>query len=92
MTLMSELDQMRVRLEALEAEVARLREESAATRTLASMADRDVAEMRVTMRAHTQTLNALRETQLEQGRAFMKTLTEHGQVLAAILAKLNSSD
>lgn len=74
---MSEQNELRRRVEALEgqlarigeleAEVARLREDAAATRTLASMADRDVAEMRTTMRGHTQVLNALRETQIEQG-------------------------
>ncbi|MDQ4032611.1 MAG: hypothetical protein M3332_10230 [Actinomycetota bacterium] len=31
-------------------------------------ADRDVSEVRAELRAHTQALNALRETQLEQGR------------------------
>jgi hypothetical protein len=57
------------RINELEAEVARLREDAASTRTLASMADRDIAEMRTTMRGPTQVLGALRETQIEQGRA-----------------------
>ncbi|MGH3796276.1 MAG: hypothetical protein ACRDSP_15440 [Pseudonocardiaceae bacterium] len=35
---------------------------------LAAGADRDVSEVRAELRAHTQGLNALRETQLEQGR------------------------
>ncbi|GGP00289.1 hypothetical protein [Wenjunlia tyrosinilytica] len=74
---MSEVEELRRRLEALEGEVDRLREENAATRTLASMADRDVAEMRAALRAHTQTLGALRETQLDQSR----TLDAHGTVL-----------
>ena len=38
------------------------------TRLLAAGADRDVSEVRAELRAHTQALNALRETQLEQGR------------------------
>ncbi|MDQ3760618.1 MAG: hypothetical protein M3460_02660 [Actinomycetota bacterium] len=46
----------------------RLREEVAAARALAALADRDVAELRTEMRAHRQVLNALRETQLEQGQ------------------------
>ena len=37
-------------------------------RVLAAVADRDVSEIRAELRAHTQGLNALRETQLEQGR------------------------
>ena len=62
---------METRLTLVEREVARLREESAVTRAdaaaarvLATGADRDVSEVR----AHTQALNALRETQLEQGQ------------------------
>ncbi|MGK5497564.1 hypothetical protein [Streptomyces sp. URMC 125] len=65
---LEELERKVARIGELEAEVARLREDAASTRTLASMADRDVAEMRTTMRGHTQVLNALRETQLEHGQ------------------------
>ena len=68
----------------LEQEVAQLREQAAlsssdatAARVLAAGADRDVSEVRSELRAHTRALNALRETQLEQGRM----LTEHGQML-----------
>jgi chromosome segregation ATPase len=59
----------------LEHEVTQLRErvalamsDAAAARVLAAGADRDVSEVRAELRAHTQTLNALRETQVEQGR------------------------
>lgn len=62
------------RLRAVERETARLREQqglsaadAAAARTLAAGADRDVSEVRAELRAHTRALNALRETQLEQG-------------------------
>jgi chromosome segregation ATPase len=65
----------------LERELGRLREEAArdrasteaarvdasAARVLAAGADRDVTEVRAELRAHTQSLNALRETQVEQG-------------------------
>jgi chromosome segregation ATPase len=61
------------RLAVVERELARLREEvstirtdSQAARVLAAGADRDVTEVRAELRAHTQALNALRETQLEQ--------------------------
>jgi chromosome segregation ATPase len=60
---------LETRVEALEAEVARLREDGATTRAIAALADRDVAEIRTTHRATTAVLNALRETQLEQGQA-----------------------
>lgn len=47
------------------AEVART--DAAAARILASGAYEEVGEMRAKLDAHTRTLNALRETQLEQG-------------------------
>ncbi|WP_435059506.1 hypothetical protein [Streptomyces sp. bgisy060] len=86
---MSELEELRQRLDALEAEVGRLREESAATRTLSSMTDRDVAEWRVAMRGHTQSLSALRETQLEQGQALNglnATVRQLSEVVGGIAA------
>jgi predicted TIM-barrel fold metal-dependent hydrolase len=50
---------------ALETELALVRQEAAAARALAAGADRDVADYRAELRAHTRTLGALRETQLE---------------------------
>jgi hypothetical protein len=73
----SDLDEIRERMDAPEAEVSRLCEDAAATRTLAAMADRDASEVRGALRAHTQSLNALRETQIEQGR----TLDAHTRTL-----------
>jgi chromosome segregation ATPase len=59
----------------LEHEVARLRDEvhhsrtdAAAARVLAGGADRDIAAFGTKLEAHTKTLNALRETQLEQSQ------------------------
>lgn len=72
---MSDLDEIRNRVDLLEAEVAQLREDAAATRTLAAMADRDASEVKGALRAHTQALSALRETQVEQGRT-LQTLAE----------------
>jgi chromosome segregation ATPase len=69
-------DDVEARFTRLEHEVAELREQvaltrsdAAAARVLAAGADRDVSEVRAELRAHTQGLNALRETQLEQSRA-----------------------
>jgi chromosome segregation ATPase len=69
-------DAAEARFTRLEHDVAELREQvtlaksdAAAARVLASGADRDVSEVRAELRTHTQGLNALRETQLEQGRA-----------------------
>ena len=63
------------RVAVLEREMLRLREqialtssEAAAARVLAAGADHDVSEVRAELQAHTQALNALRETQRELGR------------------------
>ena len=63
------------RLSAVERGVAQLRaqqglsaSDAAAARVLAAGADHHVSEVRAELRAHTSALNALRETQLEQGR------------------------
>ncbi len=52
----------------LREQVALTRSDAAAARVLAAGADRDVSEVRAELRAHTQGLNAVRETQLEQGQ------------------------
>ena len=64
-------DDIETRLAVVERDVIQLREQFTLTssdagtaRMLAAGADHDVSEVR----AHTQALNALRETQLEQGR------------------------
>lgn len=74
-TAVPDSDDIETRLAIVERDVARLREQvaltssdAAAARVLAAGADRDVSEVRAELRAHTQGLNALRETQLEQGR------------------------
>ena len=73
-------DDIEARVTSLEQEVARFREQialtssdataarAAAARVLVAGADRDISEVRTELRAHTQTLNALREIQLEQGQ------------------------
>jgi isocitrate lyase len=91
---------METRLTLVEREVARLREESAVTRAdaaaarvLATGADRDVSEVRAELRAHTQALNALRETQLEQGQEMREQgqeMREQGQEMRAGFSTLNT--
>jgi hypothetical protein len=53
------------RITAVEHEVALARSEAAAARALAAGADRDVADYRAEMRAHTRALAALRQTQID---------------------------
>ncbi len=73
----SDVREVRNRLVVVEDQVARLIDDSAATRAMAALADRDVAEHRQEMRGHTRVLNALRQTQIEHG----ETLSEHGRLL-----------
>jgi chromosome segregation ATPase len=97
------LEELEQRVTTLESEVGVLRQETAAARALAAGADRDVADYRAELRGHTRTLNALRDTQVEQGHA-ITALTErvgqltgtvnhirdqHGASLAQIVGLLN---
>jgi hypothetical protein len=86
-------DNIENRLTLVEREVVRLREESAVTRAdaaaarvLATGADHDVSEVRAELRAHTQALNALRETQLEQGLEIRK----HGQEIGELRQEMRA--
>lgn len=71
-------DDIPARLAAVEDELARLRPQlraatadSGAARVMASGADHDVSEVRAEMRAHTRTMNALRQDQIDM-RAELK--------------------
>jgi outer membrane murein-binding lipoprotein Lpp len=66
---------LEARVRDLEHEVLRIKDsveisraDASAARVLAGGADRDVSDVKTLLRAHTQTLNALRETQVEQGQ------------------------
>jgi hypothetical protein len=72
------LEELELRLAAVEAELPEIRQEAAAARALAAGADRDVADYRAEMRSQTRMINALRETQVEQGQV----QAEQGQVQA----------
>jgi chromosome segregation ATPase len=64
----TEPDNIPERVSRLERSMAEARKDAAAARILAGGADRDVSEMRTELKAHTKLLNALRETQSEQGQ------------------------
>ena len=79
-------DDIETRLATVERNITQLREQLALTssdagaaRLLAAGADHDVSEVRAELRAHTQALNALRETQLEQGHK----IDEYGHKIEA---------
>ncbi len=78
---MSDLEDVKARLDRLEHEVLTLREDSATTRVMAAMADRDSAAVAGALKGHTAVLNALRETQIEHSNI----LAEHSNVLAALI-------
>lgn len=63
-----EVARLRERADLTSAEVSTARADAAAGRALAAGADHDVSEVRAELRAHRQSLNALRETQLEHGQ------------------------
>jgi chromosome segregation ATPase len=74
----SEVDDLRARVDRIEAELAEVRAKAESAETLARFADRDASEIKASHAGIVHTLNALRETQLEQGQ----TLAEHTQILA----------
>jgi chromosome segregation ATPase len=75
---MSEVEELRARLDRIEAELAEVRAKAESAETLARFADRDASEIKASHAGIVHSLNALRETQLEQGQ----TLAEHTQILA----------
>ncbi len=62
-------DDLETRVAALETQMRLVRADAAAARVLAGGADRDVSAFAAKLDAHTRTLTALRETQVEQGVA-----------------------
>jgi len=75
---MSNPDDLEARVSKVEAQVEIARADAAAARVLASGADREVTEVRAELRAHTRTLNALRETQIEQGKELVALRQDMG--------------
>lgn len=83
-----ELTQRVARLERLVTDLAERSADAAAARVLASGADRDVAEVRAELRAHTGTMNALRQDQIdlrEEMRQGFATVNGSLQQIIALL-------
>lgn len=64
----SSTEDLEARVTALEAEVRLIREDAAAARVLAGGADRDVSALSARIDMHKALLEALRETQVEEGQ------------------------
>jgi hypothetical protein len=64
------------------------RADAAAARVLAGGADRDVSDVKTLLRAHTQTLNALRETQLEQQDEIRALRSEQQDEIGALRSEM----
>ena len=73
---MSEPDDIPNRVTRLEREVPLARSDAAKALILARGADRDVAEVRAELKAHTKVLNALGETQREHGQELREMRAE----------------
>lgn len=65
---MASLEDLEARVTALEEQVRQSRHDATAARVLAGAADRDVAQFKQVLNGHTQVLNAIRETQVEDHR------------------------
>jgi hypothetical protein len=74
----------------LRAELALVAADAQAARTLAAGADRDVAEVRAELRSHTRVLTALRETQVEQGRAISDLRVEMRTRFTAVESEMRT--
>jgi chromosome segregation ATPase len=81
-----EVAQLRDQLSTVRADVTTARTDSGAARVLAAGADHDVTEVRAELRAHTQALNALRETQLDHHGEVQELRTEVRQGFATLKA------
>ncbi|MFE4665768.1 hypothetical protein ACFRI7_11520 [Streptomyces sp. NPDC056716] len=87
---MSETEELRRRMNALEAEMDALREQITTTRAIVAINDRDVAEFKTEQRAQRQLLMALRETQVEQGRKIESLEAEMRGGFATVLVAVHA--
>ncbi len=88
------VERLEQRRDDVERGVSGAQENASAARVLATGADRDGSDLRTELRAHNRVLEALRETQVEQGLVLQehsrilgehsRILGEHGQVLGGL--------
>jgi chromosome segregation ATPase len=84
-------DDLPERVARLEREVPKARADAAAARFLAGCADRDVSELKAELQSHKKVLEALRETQLEQGQEFRARLTNVENEMHESFAEMHES-
>ncbi|MGW2644233.1 hypothetical protein ACWC2T_04770 [Streptomyces sp. NPDC001393] len=87
---MSEIEELRRRMDAFEAEMDALREQITTTRAVVAINDRDVAEFKTELRAHRQVLQALRETQIEQGQRLENLEAKVDRGFATVLSAVQT--
>jgi hypothetical protein len=87
----SSMEELEQRLSAVEAKVERFGADAAAARILAGGADRDVSAFAARLDAQTQLLQALRETQVEQGCDIADTRSEMRQGFTEMRGKLDAT-
>ena len=73
----------------MERQVREIRADAAAARVLAGAADRDVSEFKQILQGHTRTLNALRETQVEQGNRLTSLEREMREGLSTMNSRID---
>ncbi|WP_181785833.1 hypothetical protein [Streptomyces phytophilus] len=87
---MSETDELRRRVETLEARVDAVHDRMTQTHAMVAINDRDMADLKLEMRAHRKVLEALRETQLEQSERIDALDTKMTNGFATVLAAVQA--
>lgn len=86
------MEELEARVAALEGEMRHVRQDAAAARVLAGGADRDVSAFGARLDAQQRLLEALRETQVEQGQRLVGLESEMRQGFATLESRLGGVD
>jgi chromosome segregation ATPase len=89
----SERNDLPARVAAIEGEVVQLRQDVAGTRDLAAHVDRDIADVHDVLKAHTRSLSALHQTQVEQGKEQVRqgrTLRSLAESMGGLIGQVRS--
>ena len=86
------MEELEARVAALEGQMRHVRQDAAAARVLAGGADRDVSAFGARLDAQQRLLEALRETQAEQGQRLVGLESEMRQGFATLESRLGGVD